>query len=109
MNEWSYNSTPPAIMPTTEETVIYFPPRRITSCINGTHISMEKRKNVISVGICVFGCVDAPHSRREDATTKHHKDLKSRKLTSSQIVRCQKLYITFSVFDNIYTIIDIRQ
>jgi hypothetical protein len=84
-NEWSYTSTPPAIMATIDETVIYFHPRRITSCVKGPHISMKKRKEL---DVCVLGCVDAPNSRRQYATTKHHKDLNSPKLTSSPIVHC---------------------
>jgi hypothetical protein len=93
-------------MATIDETVIYFHPRRITICVKGTHISMEKRKEL---NICVLGCVDAPNSGRQYVTTKHHKDLKSPKLTSSQIVHCPKLYTALPVVDNIHTIIDIRQ
>jgi hypothetical protein len=56
-NEWSYTSTPPAIMATTEETVIYFPPRRMTSCVKGAHMVMENKKELeicrfLSFGFC---------------------------------------------------------
>ena len=37
---------PSAIMATTEETVIYFPPRGIRSCVNGTHMAMEKKGRI---------------------------------------------------------------